>query len=194
MNTKWHNLRQRCNYLLVWIKRAARSRGFGVQSPTDYWIVRYVINEHWPYYQYDTIGCGDPWLRRKLGKLYFRLANWRQPAVVTTDDYQDYFLAGCRKAAIGKQGQLVRLTLDDGWQTRLNEFLDRANQQSVLVVEGIVDHRWWKTKSEKLPAIIQITISVYDIDFDEDYDVAMEREPIFSGNAYEYIGKFGRGQ
>jgi hypothetical protein len=141
MNTKWHNLRQRCNYLLVWIKRAARSRGFGVQSPTDYWIVRYVINEHWPYYQYDTIGCGDPWLRRKLGKLYFRLANWRQPAVVTTDDYQDYFLAGCRKAAIGKQGQLVRLTLDDGWQTRLNEFLDRANQQSVLVVEGIADNK-----------------------------------------------------
>ena len=58
----------------------------------------------------------------------------------------------------------------------------------LYVVDGIVDHRWGKTKSGKLP----ITISVYGIGWDEDYDVAMEREPIFSGTAYEYIEKFGK--
>ena len=58
----------------------------------------------------------------------------------------------------------------------------------LYVVEGIVDHRWGKTKSGMLP----ITISVYGIGWDEDYDVAMEREPIFSGTAYEYIERFGK--
>ena len=53
----------------------------------------------------------------------------------------------------------------------------------LYVVDGIVDHRWGKTKSGRLP----VTISVYGIGWDEDYDVAMERTPIFSGTAYEYI-------
>lgn len=60
----------------------------------------------------------------------------------------------------------------------------------LYVVEGIVDHRWNKTKDGKLP----ITISVYDIGWDESYHVAEKREPIFSGNAYEYIERFGKGQ
>jgi hypothetical protein len=58
----------------------------------------------------------------------------------------------------------------------------------LYVVEGIVDYRWGKTKDGKLP----ITISVYKIGWDEDYDVAMKRNPIFSGTAYEYIEKFGK--
>lgn len=58
----------------------------------------------------------------------------------------------------------------------------------LYVVEGIVDHRWGATKSGKLP----VTISVYDIGWDEDYEVAMERTPIFSGTAYGYIEKFGK--
>lgn len=60
----------------------------------------------------------------------------------------------------------------------------------LYVVDGIVDYRWGVTKSGKLP----ITISVYGIGWDEDYDVAMERTPIFSGTAYEYIEKFGKEQ
>lgn len=60
----------------------------------------------------------------------------------------------------------------------------------LYVVEGIVDNRWGKTKSGNLP----VTISVYGIGWDEDYDVAMGREPIFSGTAYEYIEKFGKEQ
>jgi hypothetical protein len=59
----------------------------------------------------------------------------------------------------------------------------------LYVVEGIVDLRWGKTKSGKLP----ITISVYGIDWCENYDVAMKRTPIFNGTAYEYIEKFGKG-
>lgn len=57
----------------------------------------------------------------------------------------------------------------------------------LYVVEGIVDHRWGSTHDGKLP----VTISVYEIGWDEDYYVVMERTPIFSGTAYEYIEKFG---
>ena len=74
------------------------------------------------------------------------------------------------------------------------EFEPRGSQHGDLeylyVLEGIVDLRWGRTKSDKLP----ITISVYGIGYDEDYEVAMERTPIFSGTAYEYIEKFGKEQ
>ena len=58
----------------------------------------------------------------------------------------------------------------------------------LYVVEGVVDHRWGRTKDGRLP----ITISVYGIGWDENYVDAEKREPIFSGTAYEYIEKFGR--
>ena len=82
---------------LVWLSRIHCCRGFGIQSPTDYAFVRYVVNEHWPYYAYDVLHEAD-WLREKLGRLYFRLANWRQPTVILSDDYQQWWHAGCKKA------------------------------------------------------------------------------------------------
>ena len=103
---------QRLRHAFVWLMRIGHCRGFGVQSPTDYWLVRYVINEHWPYYQYVTLGEGDEWLTRKLGLLYFRLANWLQPHKIESDGYQQYLQAGCRKAEFGDSTELIRLTLD----------------------------------------------------------------------------------
>ena len=129
------------NRLLVWIRRIGHCRGFGIQSPNDYWFVRYVINEHWPYYQYDAIGRGDDWLTRKLGRLYFRLANWRQPAMIAADSYRTYFRAGCRKAAFGESSELVLMTLDGGWREQFEGLCQKADERSVLVVEGI-----WKDK------------------------------------------------
>lgn len=60
----------------------------------------------------------------------------------------------------------------------------------LYVVEGVVDHRLGRTKDGRLP----VTISVYGIGWDENYSDAEKREPIFSGTAYEYIDRFGRGQ
>ena len=131
----------RLTRLLVWIRRIGHCRGFGIQSPNDYWLVRYVINEHWPYYQYETVGRGDDWLTRKLGRLYFRLANWRQPRVVMADSYRMYFQAGCRRAVFGESSELVLMTLDGGWRERLEWLCQQADERSVLVVEGI-----WKDK------------------------------------------------
>lgn len=132
---------QRAKYLFIWLCRLRHSRGFGIQSPTDYWFVRYVVNEHWPYYKYETVGEGDDWLTRKLGRLYLRLANWRQPHTIMTDAYEPYFAAGCCHAGIVKRpegvAELVRMTVE----AELETVMAQTDDRSLLIVEGI-----WRDK------------------------------------------------
>jgi hypothetical protein len=122
---------------LVWLSRIHHCRGFGIQSPADYAFVRYVVNEHWPYYAYDDLTNPD-WLRQKLGRLYFRLTNWRQPDRMLTDSYQKYWLAGCQKTKFVSDidfVELVRIDIDDKYSW--DKMLPLCNEQSVIVVEGI---------------------------------------------------------
>lgn len=122
---------------VVWLRRIGHCRGFGIQSPSDYWLVRYVINEHWPYYQYETLGQNDDWLTRKLGRLFFRIANWRQPSVIESSIYRDYLQAGCRKALWGESSELIVLSLDDEWHSRLSHIYNKVSADSVLIVTGL---------------------------------------------------------
>lgn len=122
---------------LVWLSRIHRCRGFGIQSPTDYAFVRYVVNEHWLYYAYEELRDCD-WLTEKLGRLYFRLANWRQPRAMVADRYQQYWQAGCRKtvfAATVETVELARVEVEDraAWET----VVQHCDEHSVVVVEGI---------------------------------------------------------
>lgn len=136
---------------LVWLSRIHCCRGFGIQSPTDYAFVRYVVNEHWPYYAYNELHEGD-WLREKLGRLYLRLANWRQPAIILSDDYQQWWLAGCKKAKCMpnlsplapcplplNNIELAHISINQ-WDDFLS-FLPKCDQQTVLVVEDICRNR-----------------------------------------------------
>ncbi|MBR1548063.1 MAG: hypothetical protein IJ637_04995 [Prevotella sp.] len=136
-------------HIFVWLSRIHHCRGFGIQSPTDYAFVRYVINEHWPYYAYEQL-TDDDWLTQKLGRLYFRLANWRQPKVMLADRWQRYWQAGCRTMTIAHTIGTVELAcidIDDqqAWQSVLQAVDDR----SVVVVEGINRNprRWQQLKS-----------------------------------------------
>ena len=121
----------------VWLRRIGHCRGFGIQSPSDYWLVRYVINEHWPYYQYELLGHDDDWLTRKLGRPCFRIANWRQPAVIESSDYRDYLQAGCRKAVWGESSELMVLSLEGDWRSRLSYIYNKVSADSVLIVTGL---------------------------------------------------------
>lgn len=121
----------------VWLRRIGHCRGFGIQSPSDYWLVRYVINEHWPYYQYERLGRNDDWLTRKLGRLCFRIANWRQPAVIESSAYREYLQAGCRKAVWGESSELMVLSLEGDWRSRLSYIYNKVSADSVLVVTGL---------------------------------------------------------
>ena len=131
--------------LLVCLSRIHKCRGFGIQSPTDYSFVRYVVNEHWPYYAYECLKDED-WLIRKMGKLYFRLANWRQPTIMLSDCYQKYWQAGCRSLKfVGNldQVQLARVLIEDRKEFEL--LLTKCDEHSVLVIEGIWrDWDFWR--------------------------------------------------
>lgn len=148
------------NHIFVWLSRIRHCRGFGIQSPTDYWIVRYVINEHWPYYQYSELGSCDDWLSRKLGRLYFRIANWRQPAIIESDAYQAYLSAGCRKASFGASTELILLDLRRDAQSRLASIYNKVRDDTVLVVENIRHDKalWREIKADKRS---RITFDLY---------------------------------
>lgn len=137
---------------MVWLRRITRCRGFGIQSPTDYGFVRYVINEHWPYYAYSRLR-DDDWLTRKLGRLYFRLANWKQPSAMLPDRYQEWWLAGCQKVRFVEHAdriELARMDIEDD-----DSILDRCDEQSVLVVEGIWRdwERWHRIEQDERTAV-----------------------------------------
>ena len=136
---------QRVRHVLVWLNRIGHCRGFGIQSPTDYWLVRYVFNEHWPYYQYELLGDEDDWLTRKLGLLYFRIANWRQPHVIESDSFMQYLQAGCRDAKFGDSVELIRLRLVGDCHSRLTAIYNKVVDDTVLIVEAIRKNRtFWR--------------------------------------------------
>ena len=134
----------RIQQALVWLSRIGHCRGFGIQSPTDYSFVRYVINEHWPYYQYAELGADDGWMEQKLGRLYLRLANWRQPRVIVSRTAHDYLQAGCRKAIIADTAPQADLIVASP-ETDCDTLFKMAGDQSVMVAERIWQHRqWWQ--------------------------------------------------
>ncbi len=135
--------------MIVWIRRMRHSRGFGVQSPYDYRFIRYVINEHWPYYAYDDLQESVTDIdqkTRKLCRLYFRMANWRQPKVIVdyrpeTDAYFRYMQRGCRKAKAATRAEgpleLGRMSLTGDYEAFWEELLGHVDAHSVLIVEHI---------------------------------------------------------
>lgn len=127
---------------LTWLSRVPRSLGFGVQSPTDYYFVRSVVGERWPYYQYAEMAVGGSRLHRRLGRLHLRIANWLQPGVIVSNCYRNYLQAGCRKAELRTLGEpgvaglvCIDLAADDNVQ--LSHIYNNVDRHSVMIVENI---------------------------------------------------------
>mgnify|MGYP007122042827 CR=1 FL=1 len=157
----------------VWLRRIAHCRGFGIQSPTDYRFVRYVVNEHWPYYAYAELGESDDWLRRKLGRLYFRLANYLQPdTIVDLVGMKEYLRAGCRRASISTtfndlqaSGLRAQRRQDAGGSTpqlilvpaevNVSQLMESAGEHTALVVQNIWQHpkAWKKVLNDSRPTV-----------------------------------------
>ena len=146
--------------ILVWLSRIGHCRGFGIQSPTDYWMVRYVINERWPYYQYDTIGRSDDWLTQKVGRLCFRLANWRQPKTAISTDYPDYINAGCRRCQMTTDSAVVEMEMAVvTTEKELERLLPKCGDESVLVIDRLYENRQlWKRLTEEPEATVMFDL------------------------------------
>lgn len=95
------------------MSRAKYCRGFGIQSPWAYRFVRYVVNEHYPYYAYDDLRPLFPHLskrERRVCELYLRIANHQQAdeAVLVGDVSEAkraYLHAGCLRMAFSSMGE-----------------------------------------------------------------------------------------
>lgn len=144
--------------IYIWLTRFHRCRGFGVQSPSDYSFIRYVINEHYPYYAYASLRRAMPDagpLAHRLGRLYFRIANHIQPAVIadihpTSDTYATYMHAGCRRAVITHdtadiaKADMLRITIKAATTPRsdyntaiIRKAIAAAKPNSIIILEDI---------------------------------------------------------
>ena len=144
--------------LLVWLRRSRHSRGFGVQSPWAYRFIRYVVNEHYPYYAYDDLSRlyeGYPKQIQKLCRLYFRIANFWQAeqaldysAASETDVnqlYGTFMKRGCNKlevvpvrhAADFSSVRLMRLSVEGNYRQVFEKAVSLANASTMIIVEQI---------------------------------------------------------
>ena len=137
-------------HLFIKCARFGRSKGFGIQSPTHYSFVRYIINERYPYYAYNDLKDMFPEVSkidRAHLELLFRLSNWRQPSIVTllgcdTHIYREYIHRGCNKSLIHDSFQdraisdyvIISANVLD---VCLDILLLYISDNSILVVEGI---------------------------------------------------------
>jgi hypothetical protein len=120
-----------------------------------------VVNETYPYYDYADLKIQFPkvdYRSRKLGKLYFRIANALQPGswildLPSSGIYGHYIHAGCLFTSV--------MTVDSKDELSL---LRLSNQHSVLILEGIHGNRknrhlWKQIISDPLPCV---TYDLYD--------------------------------
>ena len=141
---------------LHWLRRIKYCRGFGVQSPSAYRFIRYVINEHYPYYAYDELRKEMPRLdslTRKRMELYFRVANFRQASLwldfcECNDVIATYVGRGCHATQVRRITDLRQITADDrievlricpsaGCEALLEAALQKADDRTLFVIEDI---------------------------------------------------------
>ena len=156
-----------------WLHRMGYSRGFGVQSPSAYSFIRYVLNEHYPYYAYAPL-CekykAESHATKKKGRLFFRLANFAQATcwydyLPETKAYADYVCAGCQSTvfkpidatAIPQHFRIARLSMKGDYKAVYEALSAVATADSILILEGIYDNRdtktFWKQVVERVEAV-----------------------------------------
>lgn len=151
--------------LLVWLRRWKYSRGFGVQSPWAYRFIRYVVNEHYPYYAYDDllpIFENLPKRIIKLSKLYFRIANYWQPAVcldygISSVAYGSYMKCGFHALEMVRvqspmdfsKVELMRLSLGGDYRDVFEKAVQVSDARTLIIVEQIKrdkeTKKFWKS-------------------------------------------------
>lgn len=165
-------LKYRVKWVWNWIHRMGYSRGFGVQSPSAYSFIRYVLTEHYPYYAYDELKMrfkSFDHATKKKGRLYFRLANYAQASHwfdyhLAEQHYAAYVHEGCRKTVfqaidgktIPNAFRIARLSMSEDYQAVYEALCKVATDDSILILEGINDNKdtkaFWKRVQESQKA------------------------------------------
>ena len=133
--------------MLVWLGRMRHSRGFGVQSPWAYRMVRYVINEHYPYYAYESLALSYPGLGVVERKMRIESVSSALSPVRLSD-----MIGGCG-------GRFVaRLVPCRGLSDQLASICGVAGAGSAVVVHGIYSDasasREWRRIVSDEPGVV----------------------------------------
>lgn len=162
---------------IVWLRRMSHSRGFGVQSPSAYRFIRYVLCEHYPYYAYAELRLqypSLPWLVRKRMELYFRIANYRQAEyfVSNGDDAQllsAYVGSGCCRTCVVDdlrndcdRVEVARVCPVEGCEAYLDRLLQHTDNQTMIVIEDIADNAIARRMWQRLLNSKKVSVS-YDL-------------------------------
>lgn len=146
------------NRFILKMQRLRYSKGFGVQSPFAFALINDVINQKYRYDAYSKIEYmtkdmdGDT---ERLSKLYFRLARYSHPDVIS--DYsihslidKSVFLLACPHAKVFSLNEfpiydsslnvgLFRMKIVADYRKIYQICLDSVSEDSLLIIEGIND-------------------------------------------------------
>ncbi|WP_294920473.1 hypothetical protein [uncultured Prevotella sp.] len=162
---------------IVWLRRMSHSRGFGVQSPSAYRFIRYVLCEHYPYYGYDELRHEHPslpWLVRKRMELYFRIANYRQASRLISNGTDTQLLAsyvgrGCRRTRVvadvetpDDTVEIARVCAVEGCEAYVDRLLEHTDSHTILIVEDIADNPTARRIWQRLLDSPKVSVS-YDL-------------------------------
>lgn len=169
--------------LLVWTRRLKYCRGFGVQSPWAYSFIRYVVNEHYPYYAYESLAKkyeSEHPKRRKVARLYFRMANHIQSLKVIDFNapsaiYADYITSGCKKSEVINiannfsdddiariagamhEARLVRISMTGRYKEFYQAIRQYIEPKTFVIFEGIKQSHdtkaYWNIFAEKTASV-----------------------------------------
>lgn len=136
-----------CSFIHRW----RQSYGFGIQSPSLYYYIKYVLNEQSPFYSYDDLSISSPSLNNhsiNILRLYFRLANYHQPLVWLDMCKGDetvckYVQSGCHHTSYisisdindVSQVNVARMINDD--KVQFEVLMDKITINSILIVNNI---------------------------------------------------------
>lgn len=167
--------------IFVWLCRIRHVRGFGVQSPSAYRFIRYVINEHYPYYAYNDLrDCSSALTNNELRlyRLYFRLSNYMQAptwidcSTKNNDVIRNYVNSGsvntqflhCDSISSISDFDVLRVNSHDLDNKGYEHLVSIASSHSMLIIEGIYSNKnskelWKKIVDDERTGI---TYDLYD--------------------------------
>ena len=175
-----------------WCKRFRYRCGYGVHSPSDFFLITSVVYESLPYYAYRELESSSPsvnssFYRRKVNRLLFRLVNYFQPAflvnVVGEDDLALRYMktASTSMKTVDVHGQDMKKTLqaveniksnvdmlhvgDTPFYSEVVEKIPHMNTDACMIVGGIHASEEKKNwwKQLKNDERVRITFDLYDI-------------------------------
>ena len=134
-----------CFRFCRWCRGLGHGRGFGIQSPFAYDLVRNVINQRSPYYQYDDLAKEILSLNGrnlKTCRLLFRLSNYLRPSKVyvaegLSDYIYRYVFAGCHAASLTKDVTDCDVCVVKAAQDVVDVRFRELKQSAVLVLLDI---------------------------------------------------------